>query len=247
MRFLPSSIRRRPGRTLFGLSAVCGAALLAGCGGSGGGSNGSGAEIRAVDTLSNGGSATISVGGNSIANGQSYFSASAYQSVSNGSALLTFSLSSNHNTPFPSVTQTLSLSGFYSAILVGRSDVTAATDPRYPTLLVTSDSISTPATGQASLRVVNTAPDAGSVDVLVNGAVLTAGTAYKGVTSYVTAPTGTLSVQVNAAGTTTPLTGVQTLNLTAGHVYTIFVVEPTVTPTPVYGLQEADDTAAAGG
>ncbi len=247
MHLLSSSIRRRPGRALSATSAICGVALLAGCGGSGSGSGGSGAAIRAVNTISNGGTATISAGGKSIASGQSYFSASAYQSVGNGVALLTFSLSGNNNTLFPSATQTLSLGGYYSAILVGRSDITAPTDPRYPTLLATSDSVSTPAAGQASLRVINVAPDAGSIDVLVNGTVLTGGTAYKGVTSYGTAPMGTLSLQVNAAGTTKPLTGVQALNLTAGHVYTIFVVEPTVTPTPVYGLQEADDTAAAAG
>ena len=245
MRFSNFSFPRPRRRVaLLALSAVGGAALLSGCGSSGISGSGSGALIRAIDTSTNGGTTTVSVNSSQVGR-QTYFSGSSYQSESAGLDTVSFSLSAASGTTFPSVTQTFLAGNYYSLILVGRSDVTSPADPRYPSILVTQDTFTTASTNQAGVRVVCAAPDSGSVDVLVNGAVAAAGVTYKSISPLVTAPTGGVAVQVNAAGTSTAVVASQTINLAAGHVYTLYVVEPVVSPTPTYGLQETDDTASA--
>lgn len=98
-------------------------------------------------------------------------------------------------------------------------------------------------------------PDAGPVDVLIGGKVVFPSVVYPAipagvanqsvaavtpVTPYTAQPSGTLSVQVNAAGTSTVLVPATNVSVGSGGVYTVIVTEPTVTPT--YGLStESDD------
>ena len=229
---------------LLALTAVGGAALLSGCGSSGTTNNGSGALIRAIDTSANGGTTAVFVNSSQVGT-QSYFGGTSYQNEAAGLDSATFSLSATSGTTYPVLTQSFLAGEYYSLILVGRSDVTSPADPRYPTLIATQDTFTTASTSQAAVRVVGAAPDLGPVDVLVNGSVVAGGAAYKSVSSLVTAPSGGVSVQVNTAGTTAAVVPAQTINLTAGHVYTFYVVEPVVSATPGYGLQETDDTTSA--
>ena len=231
-------------RTYLALPALGAAALLAGCGG-GGDTGNSAVQVRAINASSNGGTATVSVSGNSVGGGQNYFGVSSYQSAGSGALPVSFSLSSSSSISYPAVTQTFSPGSFYSAIVVGRSDITSSTDPRYPSVIVTTDTFNVPSSNQASLRIIHAAPDAGSVDVLVNGTQAAVGDVYKGVGSYISEPSGSVTIQVNQTGTSTALVPSQTISLTAGHVYTIYVVEPTISATPAYGIQETDDTSAA--
>lgn len=236
----------RQGRALAGLGLLGGAALLAGCGGSGS-SNSASPQVRAVNALSNGGNATIFVNGTTVSGSQSYFSASGYQSLGNAASSVTFTLSGvSSGTSFPPVTANLLIGNYYSAILVGRADITAPVDPRYPSVIVTADTLTTPSSSQAELQIVQAAPDAGGVDILVNGTTVASGAAYKSVSSYFGEPSGNVTVQVSQTGSNTVLVTPQTLSLSSGHVYTIYVVEPTITPTPGYGIQDTDDTSAAG-
>lgn len=77
------------------------------------------------------------------------------------------------------------------------------------TAFVTTDTNTTPAAGQARVRVVHLAPTAGAVDVFVTapGADLSqatptlAGVAYRGVSGYLTIAAGTYQVRVVPAGT----------------------------------------------
>ncbi len=245
MRFSSPWSCGRTGFAFVAASALCGITLLAGCGGGGSnnGTSNSTARIRAVNAVANSGLGTISVGGAPVGSGQNYFSASTYQALGNGAAPITFSLSANPGTAYPASTQTFAVGSYYSLILVGRSDITSVSDPRYPTVLFTPDSFPAAQTSGVNIRVVQAAPDAGSVDVLLSGSVAAGGTAYKSVTSYLSTSTSLVPIQINQSGTNTVLVPSQTLSLLAGHVYTVYVLESTVLPSPVYSILATDDTA----
>lgn len=228
----------RYGFVLIACSAVSGA-VLSGCGGGGGGGS-STTQIRAINASANGGVATVSVSGTQIGGGLTYFATTPYQSQNSGPSSVTFSLSAA-GTTYPALAQDFSAYGYYSLVLVGRSDVTA-TDPRYPSIIVVPDTFNSPSTNQAAVRLVLAAPDAGPVDVLVNGSAVASGAAYKSVSSLFTVLSGNVTVQVSQSGSGTALVQTQTLSLTAGHVYTLFVVEPIISATPAYSLQEIDNT-----
>lgn len=244
MRFFSHFRAPQTGAALVSLAALAGAVLFAGCGGGSGSSNASTARIRAFDAIANGGTATISVNGNAIRGSQTFAVGTTYQFLGNGASSAAFSLSANAATTYPAITQTFTVGSFYSLFAVGRADITSATDPRYPSLLVTADNFTNLPLGQAAVRVVQAAPDAGSVDVLVNGAAVTTGAAFKSVSSDVNVSAGTATIQVNKAGTNTILAGPQALPVTGGHVYTVLVLEPTVSPAPAYGIQGLDDTGS---
>jgi len=116
-----------------------------------------------------------------------------------------------------------------------------------------------PPAGAANVRLLNGAADAGTVDVLVNGKVLFPGVAYPAlpvraatadtsapavnpVTLYQVVPAGTLSVQVNAAGTATVLVPPTNVPVSGGKAYTLVVTEPTAAPAaPTYGIYTSGD------
>lgn len=166
---------------------------------------------------------------------------------------------------------------FYTAYLIGRIDVpplnTARADPRFLQTVVTGDrgaaaayqSTSPPSTvvtapyadppaGEANIRILNAAPDAGPVDVLIGGTPAFTNVAYPAlpaglggadvpavnpVTPYAARSAGTLSIQVNAAGTSTVLVPAASVPIVAGQVYTIAVTETAT--TPVYSLSVQND------
>ena len=229
---------------LLSLGGFCGTVLLAGCGGSGTGSSSGSSHIRSVNAVSNGGSGTLSVNGTSVAGGQNYFTSSSYQSLGNALSTVTFGLSASPSTVYPPVPDSFLAGSYYSLILVGRADITTATDPRYPSLIVTSDTFTTLSGSEAGLRVIHAAPDAGTINVLVNSALAVSGAAFKSVSGYIGEPSGNVTIQATQASTNAALGSPQTVTLTGGQVYTVYVVEPTVSPAPTYGLQETDDTAA---
>jgi len=177
----------------------------------------------------------------------------------------------------PNVKLQLNNGSYYTAYLIGRVDVKPLTtlkpDPRFLQTVVTGDKgaaanyginglpstvtgafYSDPPPGQVNLRVLNAAPDAGPVDVLIGGKVaypavpypvLPSGTAgstvaaVNPVTPYSPQPSGTLSVQVNAAGTSTVLVPPTSVSVGSGA-STLVVTEPTI--APAYGLTtESDD------
>lgn len=158
---------------------------------------------------------------------------------------------------------------YYTAYLIGRVDVLPLTiaraDPRFLQTVVAgskgaaanyqssnagaaSAAYADPPSGQANLRILNGAPDAGPVDVLVGGKpaftavtypVLPPGVtngsnsvaAVNPVTPYAPLPSGTLSVQVNAAGSSTVLVPPTDISVDSGQSYTIIVTETAITPT----------------
>ena len=233
----------RRGTILTAGAILGGIALVSGCGGGGSG-NSNNAQIRTIDASANGGTATISVNGTQLSNKQGYFGVTSYQGQAAGPASVTFSLNASSSTTYPPLTQNFLANDYYSLILVGRSDVTAPTDPRYPAIIAIQEAFNASYTSEAAVRLVYAAPDAGPVDVLMNGSVVASGAAYKSVSGLFSQSSGNVTIQVNQSGTGTVLVPSQTLTLSAGQVYTLFVVEPTVSATPGYSIQEIDDTAS---
>jgi len=93
-----------------------------------------------------------------------------------------------------------------------------------PQTLLLNDTLKKPASGNAIIRFVNVSPDAGAVDLGIQGGakwVLNKG--FKGHSAFisVTATSGTL--QVTQAGTSTVLATLPATQLTAGSVYTIWL------------------------
>lgn len=116
-----------------------------------------------------------------------------------------------------------------------------------------------PPAGSANVRVLNGASDAGPVDVLVNGKAAFPAVAYPAfptraaatdiaapavnpVTLYQVLPAGTLSVQVNVAGTATVLVPPTNVSVSSGKAYTLVITEPTAArAAPAYGIYTSGD------
>ena len=245
--------------------AVIAAALAgAGCGSS---SSTDTAHIRAVNFSANSGNAAVTVNGGAVDGNLTFGQTSTYNFIGQGSSTLSFTtdatLPANFTQP-PSPILTLNTGSYYTAYLIGRSD---ATDARFLQTVITGDQgaaaiyagttiYSLPPSGLANIRVLNAAPDAGAVDVLVNGkpTPIFAAVAYPAfpsgtspapavtpVTPYLAITPNSLTVQINAAGTAKVLVPAASISLTAGNAYTLVVTEPTLTPAPTYGLQTVSD------
>ena len=269
--------RRHAAPILLGLGGVL-AALSAGCGSS---STSATARIRGADFSVNGATTGVLVNSTAVGGDLSFGQASSYNFVgqgvstfsftSSGPAAITTVAGTATSTVFPPNSQLqLNNNNYYTAYLIGRVDVQpltiAKTDPRFLQTVVTGDkgaavnyesgaAYSDPPSGAANIRILNAAPDAGPVDVLIGGKVVFPGVTYPAipagianqsvpaaipVTSYAAQPSGTLSVQVNAAGTATVLVPPTPLSVGSGGVYTVVVTEPAVTPT--YGLGMESDS-----
>jgi len=250
------------------------ALLSAGCGSSGSDPT---ARLRGVDLSPNAG--TAGVLGNSYAlGGDLSFGQGSGSYLFAGQGISTFGFTTSIGTPsgatttYPvSPTLQLNNNSFYTAYLIGLAalpDVKPGKpDPRLLQTVVTGDRgaaagyvtsspYSDPPSGQSNVRILNAAPDAGPVDVLINGKPVfinvaypafptrvattdTTGAAVTPVTLYQAVPSGTLSVQVNATGTATVLVPATNVSASGGKAYTIVVTEPTTTPT--YGLYTSSD------
>lgn len=94
----------------------------------------------------------------------------------------------------------------------------------HPDIVVLRDTISQPAAGKATIRLVNLSPDAGAVDLVVNNTVLAANKAYKDASGFVTiGGIGTYTLEVRQAGTTTVLASIANATIYANSVYTIWL------------------------
>jgi hypothetical protein len=126
------------------------------------------------------------------------------------------------NVPYPTVSQYLSVPAGQHRIQVDAAGTTTTVIDVSPTLaandaytaiaagflanieaLLATDETSAAASGQVRLRVIHASPDAGPVDILVNGQVVLSNVAFGTISSYLSVPAGTYTIQVNAAGTST--------------------------------------------
>ena len=263
---------------LLGLGGLLGA-LSAGCGSS---SSSSTAHIRGADFSVNGGTTGVLVNSTAVGGDLKFGQTSLFNYVGQGVSAFSFTTSASAATISvggtattvipPSSKLQLNNDDYYTAYLIGRVDVTPLTsaraDPRFLQTVVAGDKgaaanyqtgaagavYADPPSGQANIRILNAAPDAGPVDVLIAGKPAFTGVTYPvlplglstdqvaavdPVTAYSPLPSGTISVQVNAAGTSTVLVPPTSISVGSGQSYTLLVTEPTVTPT--YSLATETD------
>lgn len=268
-----------PTAALLGAGMMLAALLSAGCGSSGSDPT---ARLRGVDLSPNAG--TAGVLGNSYAlGGDLSFGQGSGSYLFAGQGISTFAFTTSVGTPsgatttYPvSPTLQLNNNSFYTAYLIGLAalpDVKPGKpDLRLLQTVVTGDRgaaagytasspYSDPPSGQSNVRILNAAPDAGPVNVLINGKPVFTGVAYPAfptrvattdttgaavtpVTLYQAVPSGTLSIQVNTtgaatAGAATVLVPATNVSVSGGKAYTVVVTEPTTTPT--YGLYTSSD------
>lgn len=270
-------------RYRWGLAALAalGTMTVAGCGSS---SSDPQAQIRYADFAANG--ATANVTANGAAGGDlNQGEVSGYAFI--GGFPVDFGYTTTATLPVdigtigvsPQARLQVNVGSFYTGYLIGRSDVRGRLDQRFLQTVATGNRgaaaaytaaapYAAPPSGQANLRILNAAPDAGftasgitgAVDVLIDGKVAYAGVAYPPlpksvgtttsagtayapaavpVTPYQAVPSGTLSVQVNLAGTSTVIVPPTPVSVSSGNVYTLVVLETAVTPS--YGVSLVND------
>jgi len=259
--------------SLLGVGMTLAALLSAGCGST---SSDPSARVRGLDLSPTAGTAGVLANSYAMGGDLNFGQGSPY--IYAGQGVSTFGFTTSAATPLgvtatypPSSTLPLNNNSFYTAYLIGLTalpDVSLGKpDPRLLQTVVTGDRgaaagytaaapYSDPPSGQANVRILNGAPDAGTVDVLINGKPVFTGVTYPAfptrvastdttapavtpVTLYQAVPSGTLSVQVNATGTSTVLVPATNVSVSGGKAYTLVVTEPTTAPT--YGLYTASD------
>ncbi len=264
---------------LLGLGGVL-AALSAGCGSS---STSPTAHIRGADFAVNGGTSGVIANNTAVGGDLTYAQVSPYSFVADGLSTFFFATTTSPPTTTvsgatvsvvvpPNVQFQLNNGSYYTAYLIGRSDVKPLSalrpDPRFLQTVVTGSKgaaanyqaqtgaapsvYAEPPAGQANVRILNAAPDAGPVDIVISGKTVFPAVAYpvlpaglggsnvpalNPATGYLPQPSGTLSVQVNAAGTSTALVPATSLSVSAGQSYTILITEPSVAPTYSLSVQ----------
>ena len=120
--------------------------------------------------------------------------------------------------PIAQNTEGISGGDHYTAIAMTKSD-------GQPTLRVIADRLTPPATGKASVRVINASPDAGELDIFLKGkeGELFGGVNPDAVTSYKEIDPGTTALEVRPQGKTNVLLIVPALKVEPGHLYTIIL------------------------
>ncbi|MBK0380477.1 DUF4397 domain-containing protein [Mucilaginibacter segetis] len=114
-------------------------------------------------------------------------------------------------------TLTLKADTYYSLFLTN-----VAANPEY---LLLTDSISRPASGMATVRLVNVSPDAPAVDLAIQGGdVIASNKAYKGHSAFVpVAGNKTYTFEIRQAGTSNVLATTSNITVNSNSVYTVWL------------------------
>jgi hypothetical protein len=185
-------------------------ALVAGCGGS----SVSLASLRILHASPDAPNVDVYVDGNKVLANVAYPTVSSYLSLSAGQHRIMVNAAGTSTTVID-VSPNLASGGAYTAI--------AANFVANIQALLATDETAAPPSGQARVRVIHAAPDAGPVDVLVNGQVVLSNVPFGAISNYLTLPAGSYNVQVNAAGTST--TAIQaSLSVGAGANYSVVAI-----------------------
>jgi hypothetical protein len=182
--------------------ACLAAALVAGCGGGSGDGSGT-ASLRVVNASPGYGLLDFYVDGSVALSSVAANTGSSYIDVSSGTSHTTAFTRSGSTTTVQSQDRTLSANTSYTLVAYGW-------EGSLKTFQLTEDQ-SAPSSGQAMLRTVNTAPDAGPLDVYVTGVTdslddvspVNGSVAGNSLSSYSTLTQGTYRIRVTAAGSKT--------------------------------------------
>lgn len=238
------------------------AALLAGCGGSGSSTRDT-ARIRGVDAAVNAGTVNILVNNGSTNGSLNFLDVSDYLFIEpkdNIKFSYTTSVSAPANTSVKATQASLTKDQHYTAFLIGRADLPAkdtgdkdkdgkpiyANDPLFLQVVV-APARPTPPSGQASVRVLNAAPDAGAVDVRLTssgGAPLQlSNVGFGAIPASQSVAPGAFQLSAAKTGASAALVSKPDISLQSGKSYTIILTEQlSGTPAaPVYGVKVIED------
>ena len=248
--------------TYLALLSAATVALVSGCSGSQ--TPKANAQIRAIDAATNGQTTTVIIN-QSEAFGEQQISSPvsgylyvqtntpstfSYTSGTPKASDLTYTSDLPTGVVAPVTTQTLTTGALYTEYLVGRPDQVVASGAQPASamqVLVYPDVARSASTGHTTVRVLDAAPNAGNVDVLINGARVATNVPFASLSSIVAANSGSVTVQVNATGTSTVLVPSTPLTFADTAVETIIVTEPTAptaasaTTALTYGVKQIED------
>jgi hypothetical protein len=169
---------------------VCIATAIAGCGGSD--DNPGTTHLRILHASPDAPNVDVYVDNNLALANVPYPTASNYLTIEAGPHNIKVNAAGTSTTVI-NVTPSLARNGYFTAI--------AANFVASIQALLATDEYSAPPAGQARLRVIHAAPDAGPVDILVNNQVVLSNVPFAAISNYLTVPAGTYDVKVNATGT----------------------------------------------
>jgi hypothetical protein len=169
---------------------VCIATVIAGCGGSDDGPGTT--HLRVLHASPDAPNVDVYLDNVVVLANVPYPTASNYLTIYAGAHTIKINAAGTSTTVL-TVAPSFARDGYYTAIAANFVASIQA-------ILATDDS-SAPAAGQARLRVIHAAPDAGPVDILVNNQVVLSNVPFAAISNYLPIPAGTYDVKVNAAGT----------------------------------------------
>jgi hypothetical protein len=201
-----------------GLLTLGGLFLTIGCGG------GSQAKLRVVNASPNTSGMDVLIDGKTVASGVGYGSNSDYLSLDSGSRHLQIETS---GTTTILLDQTLSLNSDTQNTYIASNFAASIS------ALMLSDNNTEPASGNATLRVVNTSPSLAAVDVyvvtpradLVSSTPVIRNLAFDAGTDYQTLTAGSYEVVLTVPGSTSVLVDTGALNLASGQNRTVLVLD----------------------
>jgi hypothetical protein len=198
------------------------------------------ALVRVVHAMPSEPAADVFVGDHVTFSQVEYKAVTGYREVPGN--LVTFRLrpaGQDRSEPLAEAVQGLGAGKHYTIVLM------PANGPEAASLTVVNDEMVPPEDGKAKLRVVNAAPDAGRVDVLVGGKLtpLLSGVNVSAATGYedVAPVTGTLEIRRDK----TVLAKLPNTRIEAGKLYTVIVLERAAAPSGRMDAMVIDEPAPA--
>lgn len=199
-------------KALFATTVLTAIVSFAGCGGNGNGPET--AQLRVLHASPDAPNVDVYVDNKIVAANVAYPTVSGYLTLASGAHAFKVNAAGTE-TSVINISVSLTPGDDYTAIAAG---FVATIQP-----LLTTDQTTPPPAGQAALRVIHAAPDAGNVDVLVNNKVVLSNVPFGAISSYLVIPAGTYDVKVNAAGTST--TAIEaSVTATAGSIYSAVAI-----------------------
>lgn len=170
------------------------------------------ASVKVIHTIPNGGGVNFFLNGTKQnASAIGFGESTGYIAVGRGEKTAEFKSATGDNTI---LTAPVDFDGGnYSLFATGLSSNNTLT------VIQAEDDLQTPAAGKARVRLVHVAPDAPSVNVLVNDSLILSNAAYKNVSGFIEVPARRYTVKLNSEGQT--ILERSDIVLEAGKNYTI--------------------------
>jgi Domain of unknown function (DUF4397) len=154
----------------------------------------------------------VSVGVNKLsgATNIALFKNSGYQNLAAGSDSIALI---NQGLALETSTQNFAVGGHYSVFLGGRVDKHA--------LVVLTDTLTTPSSGNARVRFVNLVSDTLPINAYAGSTVLASRIGYQQTTSFMEVPTGSYTIKAGEADNIGTVVATSAQQLAAGKIYTV--------------------------